>query len=193
MSELEISAIAADFASGSDKNAEKAAHELAAFGSHNLDAYTQLLIDQRVDVRWWAVRSLAENDSPDVISLLLNSLDDADISVRQCAALALQGKPDHRAIPHLILLLDSSDQLLGRLAGDALIAAGNDAVPALLEVLGESRPKARIEAMRALTLIGDTRAIPEMFKALDGDSALLEHWASEGLEKMGVGMVFYSP
>ncbi len=193
MIDLDISAIAADFASGSDHRAEKAAHELAALGSQSLDAYTQLLNDRRVDVRWWSVRSLAEIKSPDVIALLLPSLDDADISVRQCAALALQGQPDHRAIPALILLLDSSDQLLGRLAGDALIAAGSDAVPALLEVLGDNRPKARIEAMRALARIGDTRAIPELFKALDGDSALLEHWAGEGLEKMGVGMVFYSP
>jgi HEAT repeat protein len=193
MIDLDISAIAADFASGSDHRAEKAAHELAALGSQNLDAYTQLLNDRRVDVRWWSVRSLAEVKSPAVIALLLHSLDDADISVRQCAALALQGQPDHRAIPALILLLDSSDQLLGRLAGDALIAAGSDAVPALLEVLGDNRPKARIEAMRALARIGDTRAIPELFKALDGDSALLEHWAGEGLEKMGVGMVFYSP
>jgi hypothetical protein len=28
---------------------------------------------------------------------------------------------------------------------------------------------------------------------LDSDSAVLEHWASEGLEKMGVGMSFFSP
>lgn len=193
MSELEISAIAADFTSGSDKRAEKAARELAAIEPLNLEAYAQLLNDQRVDVRWWSVRSLAEIDSPGVIPLLIHSLDDADISVRQCAALALQQQPDPRAIPPLILLLNSSDQLLGRLAGDALIAAGSDAVPALLEVLGDSCPKARIETMRALALIGDTRAIPEMFEALDGDSALLEHWAGEGLEKMGVGMVFYAP
>ena len=189
----EISAIAADFASSSDKRAEKAARDLAATGSQNLEAYTRLLNDRRVDVRWWSVRSLAEIDSPVVIPLLIHSLDDADISVRQCAALALQQQPDPRAIPPLILLLNSSDQLLGRLAGDALLAAGSVAGPALLDVLGNSRPKARIEAMRALALIGDTRAIPEMFEALDGDSALVEHWAGVGLEKMGVGMVFYAP
>jgi HEAT repeat protein len=54
-------------------------------------------------------------------------------------------------------------------------------------------PAARIQAARALALIGDTRAIPELFNALDGDSALLEYWAGEGLEKMGVGMVFFTP
>jgi HEAT repeat protein len=51
---------------------------------------------------------------------------------------------------------------------------------------------ARLEAARALASIGDTRAIPALFDALD-DSALLEYWANEGLERMGVGMCFFSP
>jgi HEAT repeat protein len=51
----------------------------------------------------------------------------------------------------------------------------------------------RIEAARALALIGDTRAVPALFKALDEESAVMEHWAGEGLERMGIGMVFYSP
>ena len=42
-------------------------------------------------------------------------------------------------------------------------------------------------------MIGDTRAIPELYKMLDSDSALLEYWASDGLERMGVGMVFFAP
>ena len=44
-----------------------------------------------------------------------------------------------------------------------------------------------------LAKIGDERAIPVLFEALDDSSALIEYWASEGLEKMGVGMVFYKP
>jgi HEAT repeat protein len=120
-------------------------------------------------------------------------LKDSDISVCQCAALALQRRPDSQAIPALIQSLKSPDQLLARIAGDALVAAGGDAVSALLEVMQTFPHHARLEAARALGLIGDTRAIPELFKALDGESALLEHWAGEGLEKMGVGMVFYTP
>jgi len=193
MSKYELSSIASDFASGSDLVADQTARKLAELGSHNLEVFQQLLDDQRPDVRWWAVRSLAEIKSPDVIPLFIRSLDDADIAVRQCAALALQQQPGNQAIPALIQQLNASDQLLRRLAGDALIAAGGDAVPALLEVMQDSPKKARIEAARALALIGDTRAIPELFKALDDESALLEHWAGEGLEKMGVGMVFFSP
>jgi len=193
MNKLELSSIASNFASGSDLVADQTARKLAELGSQNLEVYQQLLDDERPDVRWWAVRSLAEIESPDVIPLLIRALDDADIAVRQCAALALQQQPDARAIPALIQQLKASDQLLRRLAGDALIAAGGDAVPALLEVIQDSPKKGRIEAARALALIGDTRAIPELFKALDDESALMEHWAGEGLEKMGVGMVFFSP
>ena len=193
MSKLEITKIASDFANGSDKIAEETARDLARLASGDLEVFKQLLEDQRTDVRWWAVRSLAEIESPEITPLLITSLDDADVSVRQCAALALQKHPDQRAISALIEMLKSTDQLLSRLAGDALVASGGDAVTELLEVMQEDHPAARIQAARALALIGDTRAIPELFNALDGDSALLEYWAGEGLEKMGVGMVFFTP
>ena len=52
---------------------------------------------------------------------------------------------------------------------------------------------ARLEAVRALSKIGDQRSIPALFECLDDSSALIEYWAGEGLEKMGVGMVFYKP
>jgi hypothetical protein len=42
-----------------------------------------------------------------------------------------------------------------------------------------------------LALIGDTRAVPALFKLLESESALVEHWASTGLAKMGVGMSFF--
>ncbi len=193
MSVIDIAEIRAEFANGSDNQADEAARVLAEYGSQNLFVFKQLLNDQRTDVRWWTARSLAETESPEVTPLLLQALGDSDISVRQCAALALQRRPDARAIPALIQSLKSPDQLLTRIAGDALVAIGGDAVPALLVVIQTYPQKARLEAARSLGLIGDTRAIPELFKALDGESALLEHWAGEGLERMGVGMVFYSP
>ncbi|MGW8225281.1 MAG: HEAT repeat domain-containing protein [Anaerolineales bacterium] len=193
MSSIEISTIISEFTCGSDYRAEKAAIDLSSAGLQNLSIFNHLLTDQRAEVRWWAIRSLAEVQSPQATPLLINSLSDSDISVRQCAALAMQHQPDPLAIPVLIQLLDSTDQLLARLAGDALIAMGSDAVPALLEVMREGNLKIRIEAARALGKIGDTRAISELFKALDGESAVLEHWAGEGLERMGIGMVFYQP
>jgi len=44
-----------------------------------------------------------------------------------------------------------------------------------------------------LALIGDPQTIPALFAALQEDSALMEYWANEGLERMGVGMAFFKP
>jgi HEAT repeat protein len=59
--------------------------------------------------------------------------------------------------------------------------------------MDDSSQPARLEAARALAVIGDTRAIPVLFKVFEGDSAIMEHWAEKGLEKMGVGTVFFEP
>jgi len=193
MVEIDISTITAEFTSDSDTLADQAAQELANLGSQNPEIFSQLLADSSMDVRWWTVRSLAGIDSPEAHSLLIHALDDPDIPVRQCAALALQQQPVPRAIPALVQTLGCADQLLRRLAGDALIAVGSDAVPDLIAVLQDGPQISRIEAARALALIADTRAVPALFQALDEESAIMEHWAGEGLEKMGIGMVFYSP
>ncbi len=179
--------------SGDDQSAEAAALALAELGPQVLPALQDLLHSPDPDARWWANRILAELDSPQAASLLIESLQDTDIAVRQCAALALSYRPQEAAVAQLIVALDDTDHLLARLAADALVAAGAMAVPALLDVMQTGNQAARLEAVRALALIGDTRAIPTLFTALDEDSALIEYWADEGLQRMGVGMTFFKP
>ena len=179
--------------SGDDQRAEAAALALAELGPQVLPALQDLLHSPDPDARWWANRILAELDSPQAASLLIESLQDTDIAVRQCAALALSYRPQEAAVAQLIVALDDPDHLLARLAADALVAAGAMAVPALLEVMQAGNQAARLEAVRALALIADTRAIPTLFTALDEDSALIEYWADEGLQRMGVGMTFFKP
>ncbi len=193
MSGIDIRDLIKEFTSGSDHQAEAAALHLAASGSRSLGILDELLKNQNPDVRWWATRSLAEINATQVFPLLLQALHDPEPEVRQCAALALRFQPDPDAIPALIHSLSSSDQLLARLAGDALIAIGNDAVVPLMAVMEDSSQTARMEAARALASIGDTRAIPTLIKVLDQDSAIVDYWAGKGLERMGVGTVFYNP
>ena len=97
------------------------------------------------------------------------------------------------AAPALVAMLGDPDRLCAELAADALVAIGAPAVEALLEVLENGSPQARLGAARALAQIGDERAIPAFFSLLDDDSALLEYWAGEGLERMGIGMLFFDP
>lgn len=186
-------ALIVEFTSGSDTRAEAAALELAAKGPKSLPLLKELTTEPNSDVRWWATRALAEIDDPGVPALLVHALVDPDPEVRYCGALALSCQPGEQAISNLIQALDTQDTLLARLAGIALVAMGDTAVPALIEVMDNRSHVARLEAARALSEIGDTRAIPALFKALEEGSVVLEYWASEGLEKMGVGMTFFEP
>lgn len=156
-------------------------------------ALEPLLIDPDPERRWWGVRALAEITGELSVGLLIQALDDPDPAVRGCAARGLQEQPNERAMLALATALGDNDSLVARLAGNALASAGAMAVPALLEVLQDGLDKPRLEAARALALIGDQRSIPALYEALDSDSTLLEYWANEGLERMGVGMVFFRP
>lgn len=189
-----LASLLADLQSGDGERGEAAAAALPAHGEAGLAALAPLLHNPDPETRWWAVRSLAGFLHPKAGELLTAALADGDGSVQQCAALALSQRPHAQAVPALLELLASDDGLLARLAGDALVAFGAAAVEPLAASLEASPSQnARVEAARALALIGDTRAIPALFKLLDGESAMLEHWASEGLQKMGVGMSFFKP
>jgi HEAT repeat protein len=178
---------------GEDERAEAALSHLAAWGSEAVEPLSERLFNPEAEVRWWAVRALAEIYDERVPDLLVKALADPDKGVRWCAGLALRGHPSPQAAPTLVRVLSDDDALTRRLAGDALVAMGSQIVPQLLEVMQQGEHIARIEAVRALAKIGDQRAIPVLFEALDDSSALIEYWASEGLEKMGVGMVFFKP
>lgn len=179
--------------SGDDEKAEDAARKVASHGKLGLIALEPLISDPDPDRRWWGVRALAEIHGEEAVLLLVQALSDEDPAVRGCAALGLQRRPSEQAIPVLVASLADSDSLVARLAGNALAEAGAMAVPALLGTLDDGSDKAWIEATRALALIGDQRSIPALFEALDSESSLVEYWANEGLERMGVGMTFFIP
>ena len=189
----ELGDLFADLLSGDERRAERAAEQLPSFHEQALKQINQLLVGADPDARWWAVRVLAGFPTQEAGRLLAGALKDKDDAVRYCAALALARQPYDGAIQPLARLLRSSDRLLARLAGDALIAVGAPAVPVLLEALEKSKVGAQTEAARALAKIGDTRPSPVLFTLLDSDSAIMEHWATEGLDKMGLGMTFFKP
>jgi eukaryotic-like serine/threonine-protein kinase len=179
--------------SGNDRQAEAAVQALAGAGRAAFPAVKELLASEDADKRWWATWALASFKLPEVPDLLCGLLRDPDLSVRQCAALALRVHPSLEAIPDLVELLSEQDSVLVRLAGAALTAIGKDAVPALLELVRDGNQKARLEAVRTLAMIGDERAIATLFEVSQEDSAVIEYWANEGLERLGIGMVFFNP
>jgi HEAT repeat protein len=193
MNMVGVSDLLDELSCGDDERAEAALSHLTAWGPEVVEPLRERLSNPEAEVRWWAVRALAEVIDERVPELLVSTLTDPDKGVRWCAGLALRRHPSEKAAPALMNMLSEEDALTRRLAGDALVAIGSQVVPQLLETVQKGEHVARLEAVRALAKIGDERSIPTLFEALDDDSALIEYWASEGLEKMGVGMVVYKP
>jgi HEAT repeat protein len=183
--------------SADDTRAEAAALSLAGLPSPEIDdALEELsgwLSSPDCDTRWWAVRAIAAISDPRTTSLLQQTLADPQACVRQCAVVGLRQHPDAGCVASLVRALEDEDPLVADLAVGALEAIGEPAVPALLDVMANGSRAGRLKAVRALAMIGDERSIPALFAALDEDSALIEYWASEGLERMGVGMTFFAP
>jgi HEAT repeat protein len=178
---------------GDDKRAEGAVKGLASLGEAALPRLKALASAPDPDQRWWAVRTLAALKHPEIAFQLREALLDPDEAVRQCAALGLTLHPEPGVVPALVGALQSGDQLLAYLAGNALVTTGAAAVPALMEVLQSGPAAGRLEAARALATIADPRAIPALYQSLNEASAVLEYWANLGLERMGVGMAYFKP
>jgi len=188
-----LSVLLSQLSCGEDELAEQAITQLASWGSELVVPLQDRLSHPDAEVRWWAVRALTEVNDERVPELLVQALADPDKGVRWCAGLALRSHPTPEAVLALLGMLADKEGLTRRLAGDALVAIGEPAVLPLVELMRQEDDLVRLEAVRALAKIGDQRAIPVLFEALDDSSALIEYWASEGLEKMGVGMVLFKP
>jgi HEAT repeat protein len=195
-----LQALLNDLTSGNEARAEKAVPSLIKLGEDAIPALLDLTRSSDVDHRWWGLRALAQ--SPHCrAEWLVPFLNDPAREVRQCAALGLAIRPDESAVQPLIQALSDEDSMVSSLAVNALVKIGGAAVPALMDVVkrsperveGEASQSARIHALRALAEIRDHRAIPLMMKVMEENSALLQHWAKEGLERLGLDMVYIKP
>jgi HEAT repeat protein len=181
-----------DLTGGDETRAEEAVSALIELGEEAIPLLLELTKSKDADARWWALRVLAQ--SPHSRSeWLVPFLNDPAIEVRQCAALGLSFKPDESAIQPLVRALSDEDALVSNLAVKALVKIDKAAVPSLIEAVKSGMQSARILALRALVEIRDHRAIPVMMQVMNEDSALLQHWAKEGLERLGLDMVYIKP
>lgn len=181
-----------DLTSGDETRAEKAVTRLVELGAEAIPALRDLTQSSDVDHRWWALRSLAQSSHARA-EWLVPFLRDPAREVRQCAALGLAIKPEESAIQPLIKALSDEDSMVGNLAVNALVKIGSKAVPALIDVVKSAPQSARIYALRALAETRDHRAIPVMMSVMEEDSVLLQHWAKEGLDRLGLDMVYIKP
>ena len=182
----------ADLTSGDETRAENAVPGLVELGEDAFPTLRDLLNSKDADHRWWALRTLAQSPQAQT-EWLLPLLDDSSPEVRQAAALGLCSHPDDAAIRPLIQALSDADMMVSDLARSALIVIGKPAIPSLLEIPKEAPQRARINALRAVAEIGDYSAIPTLMAALEDDSVMMQHWAEEGLERLGLNMTYLKP
>ena len=181
-----------DLVSGDEIRAEAAVSPLIDLGEEAIPPLMELTRSADADQRWWGLRVLAQSPHSRT-EWLIPFLSDPAPEVRQCAALGLAARPNEGATEPLIQALSDEDSMVGGLAVKALIKIGRAAVPALIEAVKSAPQLARIHALRALAEIRDHRAIPVMMQVMGEDSALLQHWAKEGLDRLGLDMVYIKP
>ena len=181
-----------DLISGNESRAENAVPALIELGEEAFPALRELTHSSEADHRWWSLRVLAQSPQAQT-EWLLPFLSDPAREVRQCAALGLAIKPGESAVRPLVQALSDEDSMVSSLAVNALVKIGSSAVPALIDVVKSAPQSARIHALRALAEIRDHRAIPVMMKVMEEDSVLLQHWAKEGLDRLGLDMVYIKP
>ena len=181
-----------DLTSGDETRAEGAVSALLEKDEEAIPALLEMTKSNDADKRWWALRVLAQSPHSRT-EWLLPFLNDPAADVRQCAALGLSLTPDESATKPLIRALSDEDTLVSNLAVKGLVKLGKAAVPALIENVKGGSQSSRILALRALVEIKDHRAIPVMMQVMNEESALLQYWAKEGLERLGLDMVYMKP
>lgn len=184
----------ADLTSGDDTRAEKAIAPLVELGPSIIAPLLDLTRSHDEDTRWWAVRALSASPHAQTADLI-PLLNDPSSSVRAATALAIMNHPSEEAIEALIKTLYDEDPLTAHLASNALVKIGSQTTPNLLKVMEEANTNVRILAIRALAEIKDQRAIPAMMKCLNNEheSAVIQYWAAQGLDKLGLDMVYITP
>jgi len=189
----ELQGLLAGLATDDDDRREAAAVALGDLGRDALEPLAALLFVQDAGLRWWAARALAEIGCEDAMAPLNLALADEDADVRACACLALGKIGAVSAAPALAARLADESGFVAAIAADALSMLGEGAVAALAQVLQNERPTVRLLAVRALGRTGSQRAVEPLCGALEDTSYLVSQSAMDALEKLGVGMVYFSP
>jgi phycocyanobilin lyase beta subunit len=121
-------------------------------------------------------------DSLDIQSLInaVEAADSAPALIGAVRSLATAQSP--ATVTTLITVLGFNNPGAAVAAVDGLVALGQDAVPALLEQLDGYNYGARAWAIRALSMIGDPRALDVLLETARGDFALsVRRAAAKGL------------
>jgi len=124
------------------------------------------LKDQDWNVRQEAARSLGRLGGTRSTEALIAALNDENMYVRQAAVEALRRIGDARAVKPLMRAFWHADASMRETIGVALYSIGAPAVSPLITALRDSDEKVRIDAIKLLGLIGETKATKPLLDLL---------------------------
>jgi len=123
----------------------------------------------------WALAELGKEDPNTIVPKLIDLFDHKRMGTRLNAVLALGDIGDERAVKPLVKLINSGSEKKGskretpevrRLAVEALGKIGGSAVDELVKVLENRGSSMRVDAIEALSNLGDEKAVPSLLKVL---------------------------
>ncbi len=193
MKDAKVTALIDQFVALDEAACEAKAIELGQLGDKGLFILKRVLAASETDARFWAVRGLWANESPEALTLLIRALQDKEEMVRSGAALALGELKAETAVAALAQLLMSDRSAGGDHAADALGKIGQGAAAVLIKALQDEHVWVRVRAAKALVPVESRRAIGPLFYALDDDSYLVRHYSELALTRMGIGQMVYFP
>ncbi|MEZ4708585.1 MAG: HEAT repeat domain-containing protein [Caldilineaceae bacterium] len=176
-------------AAGDDDDAEALCQQLTAADEPKLIG---LIADADLDMRWWALRALAQCGTAQSVAAIAVVLAAPQPELRQVATLTLghifQSAPERvsRQLPTLATLLRDEDGMVRQAAMMALSMCGDDAVAVLAEILAGSHQGARTRAAQALRRIGSMGAAAVLYRHLEDPNHLVRTHAYEALDEMGL-------
>jgi HEAT repeat protein len=122
-----------------------------------------------VDLKRSLVSLLKDTHDPRVIETFAKLLDDADVDIKQTAAMAMAELGDARAVPALLELSKSTDRTTALDALDALaLVAKPEVADALIPMLKDN-PGRKANLIKAIGKSGSKTAGAAIAKELDGD------------------------
>jgi len=163
----------------------KAALALGKYRNERVKGRLLLLLnDGAVAVCAAAADALGDVGDVSVVDSLIEALEDEKFPARENVARALGNIGDARAVPTLIKALDSFGAV-HLSAVDALVKISTPAVEPLINALRQNpSPRLREDAVKALSGIGDKRAVEALGEILLTDWSLHER-AAETLKELG--------
>lgn len=186
LGERELPILAALLARYSQRLSGSERARIAAFfeSTGSLEREAALLDDRREWKRATAAFALGDMASPRAIPPLLAALDDREEAVRGAVARSLGRLAAVDAVKPLVHAF-SAGRLARAVAGQALLAVGPSALPALRDLLDADEAEAREFAVELVGLLGDATDSRLVLQRLRDSSAEVRAKAARALGRLG--------